>query len=99
MKQVWLDLWSETKIQGMVKKKKWEGEKERQAKVKKEVGRLRSERQNLTLFPKHRSRNQHRRSGPGGGSPSGSMVKNPPANAGDVGSIPGSGRSHMLQSN
>ena len=25
---------------------------------------------------------------------SGSMVKNPPANAGDIGSIPGSGRSH-----
>ena len=24
------------------------------------------------------------------------MVKNPPANAGDVGSIPGPGRSHML---
>ena len=26
------------------------------------------------------------------------MVKNPPANAGDTGSIPGPGRSHMLQS-
>ena len=29
----------------------------------------------------------------------GSMVKNPPANAGDMGSIPGLGRSHMLWSN
>ena len=27
----------------------------------------------------------------------GSVVKNLPANAGDVGSIPGPGRSHMLQ--
>ena len=27
------------------------------------------------------------------------MVKNPPANAGDMGSSPGLGRSHMLQSN
>ena len=27
------------------------------------------------------------------------MVKNPPANAGDTGSIPGLGRSHMPQSN
>ena len=27
------------------------------------------------------------------------MVKNPPANAGDMGSISGSGRSHMLRSN
>ena len=31
--------------------------------------------------------------------PGGNVVKNPPANAGDTGSIPGSGRSHMLQSN
>ena len=29
----------------------------------------------------------------------GPAVKNPPANAGDVGSIPGPGRSHMLQGN
>ena len=27
------------------------------------------------------------------------MVKNPPANAGDMGSIPGLGRSHMPRSN
>ena len=33
------------------------------------------------------------------GFPGGSMVKNLPANAGDVGLIPGLGRSHMLQSN
>ena len=32
--------------------------------------------------------------GPGGG-----VVKNPPANAGAVGSIPGPGRFHMLWSN
>ena len=31
--------------------------------------------------------------------PSGAVVKNPPANAGDTGSIPGPGRSHMLRSN
>ena len=31
------------------------------------------------------------------GFPGGSMVKNLPANAGDVGLIPGLGRSHMLQ--
>ena len=31
--------------------------------------------------------------------PGGAVVKNPPANAGDTGSIPGPGRSHMLRSN
>ena len=31
--------------------------------------------------------------------PSGTVVKNPPANAGDTGSIPGLGRSHMPWSN
>ena len=31
--------------------------------------------------------------------PGGTVVKNPPANAGDTGSIPGPGRSHMPQSN
>ena len=31
--------------------------------------------------------------------PSGAVVKNPPANAGDTGSSPGLGRSHMLRSN
>ncbi|KAM9087132.1 small ribosomal subunit protein bS18m isoform 1-T1 [Megaptera novaeangliae] len=30
---------------------------------------------------------------------SGAVVKNPPASAGDTGSIPGPGRSHMLRSN
>ena len=30
--------------------------------------------------------------------PGGTVVKNPPANAGDTGSIPGPGRSHMPQS-
>ena len=33
------------------------------------------------------------------GFPGGAVVKNPPANAGDTGSSPGLGRSHMLQSN
>ena len=31
--------------------------------------------------------------------PGGAVVKNPPANAGDMGLIPGLGRSHMLRSN
>ena len=31
--------------------------------------------------------------------PGGTVVKNPPANAGDTGSSPGLGRSHMPQSN
>ena len=31
--------------------------------------------------------------------PGGTVVKNPPANAGDTGSIPGSGISHMPRSN
>ena len=31
--------------------------------------------------------------------PGGAVVKNPPASAGDTGSIPGPGRSHMPQGN
>ena len=34
-----------------------------------------------------------------GGFPGGTVVKNPPANAGDTGSSPSPGRSHMLWSN
>ena len=34
-----------------------------------------------------------------GGFPGGTVVENPPANAGDTGSSPGPGRSHMPQSN
>ena len=34
-----------------------------------------------------------------GGFPGGAVVKNPPANAGDMGSSPGPGRSHMPRSN
>ena len=34
-----------------------------------------------------------------GGFPGGAVVENLPANAGDTGSSPGLGRSHMLQSN
>ena len=33
------------------------------------------------------------------GFPGGTVVKNPPANAGDTGLSPGPGRSHMLRSN
>ena len=33
------------------------------------------------------------------GFPGGAVVKNPPANAGDMGSSPGLGRSHLLRSN
>ena len=33
------------------------------------------------------------------GSPGGAVVKNPPANVGDMGLSPGPGRSHMLWSN
>ena len=33
------------------------------------------------------------------GFPGGAVVKNPPANAGDTGSSPGRGRSHMPRSN
>ena len=33
------------------------------------------------------------------GFPGGTVVKNPPVNAGDMGSSPGPERSHMLQSN
>ena len=33
------------------------------------------------------------------GFPGGAVVKNPPANAGDTGSSPGPGRSHMSRSN
>ena len=33
------------------------------------------------------------------GSPGGAVVKNPPANAWDMGSSPGPGRSHMPRSN
>ena len=36
---------------------------------------------------------------PADGFPGGSAIKNPPASAGDMGSIPGSGRSHMPRSN
>ena len=35
----------------------------------------------------------------GGGFPGGAVVENLPANAGDTGSSPGLGRSHMLRSN
>ena len=37
--------------------------------------------------------------GKGGGFPGGAAVENPPASAGDTGSSPGLGRSHMPRSN
>ena len=37
--------------------------------------------------------------GPVGDFPGGVVIKNPPANAGDTGSSPGPGRSHMPRSN
>ena len=43
---------------------------------------------------KQRIKNQRTRDFPGG-----AVVKNPPANAGDTGLIPGPGRSHMPPSN
>ena len=42
---------------------------------------------------------QGKAGGLGKGSPGGSVVKNPPANAGDTGSIPDLGKFHMPQSN
>ena len=41
----------------------------------------------------------HHQKTPVQGFPGGSVIKNPPANARDLGLIPGLGRSHMLQSN
>ena len=46
------------------------------------------------LFPPVDSKLQE-----GRGFPGGAVVKNPPANGGDTGSIPGPGRSHMPRSN
>ena len=43
---------------------------------------------------KNLKKNTHMRDLPGG-----AVVKNPPANAGDTGSSPGPGRSHMPRSN
>ena len=39
------------------------------------------------------------KNGLNGDFPGGAVVKNPPVNAGDTGSIPGPGRSHMPRSN
>ena len=44
--------------------------------------------------PTHPLQNKNRQDFPGG-----TVVKNPPANAGDTGSSPGPGRSHRPQSN
>ena len=53
-------------------------------------------------FPKkktHMERNKAKVKGALEGFPGGTVVKNPPANAGDTGLSPGPGRSHMLWSN
>ena len=46
----------------------------------------------------HEEKSRCRKAGIGG-FPGGTVVKNPPANAGDTGLSPGPGRSHMLRSN
>ena len=45
------------------------------------------------------SSEQDKNSKTGGGFPGGAVVENPPANAGDTGSSPGLGGSHMPRSN
>ena len=47
----------------------------------------------------HNTTGKYYKSLPWLGFPGGMLVKNPPANAGDTGSTPGLGGSHMLQSN
>ena len=46
-----------------------------------------------------RAGEQHNQKCAGRGFPGGTVVKNPPVNAGDTGSSPGPGRSHMPRSN
>ena len=46
----------------------------------------------------HERKNQKRYSKIGEGFPGGVVVRNLPTNAGDTGSCPGPGRSHMLRS-
>ena len=54
----------------------------------------------LKISKVHKSiQNHHISKLKGGGSPGGTVVKNPPANAGDMASSPGLGRSHMPWSN
>ena len=61
------------------------------------------EKDNTTESPKKVVRTKWQiliiRSPASGDVPGGAVVKNPPANAGDTGSIPGLGRSHILGSN
>ena len=54
---------------------------------------MRDEKEKRKMFP-HSSIKKDIRDFPGG-----TVVKNPPANAGDTGSSPGPGRSHMPWSN
>ena len=62
----------------------------------KERGRDRDRRQR----ERHRERQREReRQGQREGLPGGPVVKHPPANLGDTGSLPGPGRSHMPKSN
>ena len=49
--------------------------------------------------PKGRQKKKNKRKEIVGDFSGGTVVKTPPANAGDMGSSPSPGRSHMLQSN
>ena len=55
--------------------------------------------QNHNEVSPHTSQNGHHQKIYKWDFPGGAVVKNPPANTGDMGSSPGLGRSHMLQSN
>ena len=59
----------------------------------------RNENQNHNEIPLHTHQDGYNQKDRQGGFPGGSVVKNPPANAGVTCSIPGPRRSHMLQSN
>ena len=66
---------------------------------------IRSEREGITLYPKDITRiifqyyQSMTKNWTIQGFPGGAVVKNPPANAGDTGSSPGQGRSHLPQDN
>ena len=68
-------------------------EKEKGEKKEKEKERRKTKRRR-----KERRENKSQKVFGGGGFPGGAVVRNPPANAGDTGSCPGPGRSHMPHS-
>ena len=53
----------------------------------------------MTFYGKGYTAKSAKEKSHGAGFPGGTVVKNPPVNAGDTGSSPGSGRSHMPRSN